>query len=272
MTTANRAWMPLHIGHYLQDTGHLSALEHGAYLLLIMEYWKEGCLPSDERMIRRIAKLAPDQWADSCDILKAFFHDGWRHKRIDEELAKADTIIAKRRAAGKQRWSKAPSTTIAHAQENEANALTRAGTPVTSNLSNASALDAAEPRDVRKQLWSEGVAILQAITGLTNARAKSLVGKWLKAAGEDCAVVLGKIQAAQLDRVGEPVAWITAAVRSQAPPGMQASIEGLKNGTLDLGDLLNGNHHDRTIDASYERTDRGSAGHTVQGDALPPRR
>lgn len=87
---SNRAWMPLHIENYLADTGHLTAAEHGAYLMLIMHYWREGRLPEDERLIQRIARLSKDEWAESRDILAALFRDGWKHKRIDEELAKAD--------------------------------------------------------------------------------------------------------------------------------------------------------------------------------------
>lgn len=98
----NRTWMPLHIADYLADTGHLSALEHGAYLLLIMHYWKDGRLPADERMLARLAKLTSEQWAESRDMLAALFVEGWRHKRIDEELAKADAIISKRKAAAEQ--------------------------------------------------------------------------------------------------------------------------------------------------------------------------
>lgn len=103
---SNRAWMPLHIGDYLADTGHLTATEHGAYLLLIMHYWQNGCLPENERIIARIAKLTPEQWEESRDMLAMLFGPGWTHKRIDAELSKADEIIEKRRAAAESRYSK----------------------------------------------------------------------------------------------------------------------------------------------------------------------
>ncbi|WP_286194389.1 DUF1376 domain-containing protein [Agrobacterium sp. Ap1] len=102
----NRAWMPLHIADYLADTGHLTATEHGAYLLLIMHYWQNGHLPENERVIARIAKLTPDQWEESRDMLAMLFGPGWTHKRIDAELSKADDIIEKRRAAAEARFSK----------------------------------------------------------------------------------------------------------------------------------------------------------------------
>jgi hypothetical protein len=70
---SNRAWMPLHIADYLSDTGHLTATEHGAYLLLIMHYWQNGSLPQNERVIARIAKLSVDQWEESRDRLMSFF-------------------------------------------------------------------------------------------------------------------------------------------------------------------------------------------------------
>lgn len=81
--------MPLYVADYLADTAHLSAAEHGAYLLLIMHYWTKGKLPDDEEAIRRVTRLTTRQWSQSRDVLRSLFGDQWRHKRIDEELSKA---------------------------------------------------------------------------------------------------------------------------------------------------------------------------------------
>lgn len=98
--------MPLYIADYRNKTAHLTAAEHGAYLLLIMHYWVSKGLPADDGQVMRIAAMTPAEWKKSRSTLQAFFHDGWRHERVDSELAKADEISSKRRAAAEQRHSK----------------------------------------------------------------------------------------------------------------------------------------------------------------------
>jgi len=130
----SRPWMPLYISDFLADTGHLTAPEVGAYMLLIMHYWQKGGLPDDERLIARIARLSAAEWQESRDVLAMLFKDGWRHKRIDAELAKAEEIINKRKAAGSLRGSKSSANADHVRSADAASADTRAGTPFTSNL------------------------------------------------------------------------------------------------------------------------------------------
>lgn len=93
-------WMPLYVADYLADTAHLCASEHGAYLLLIMHYWRAGKLPADERQLQRIARMTTREWANSRDTLAALFSDGWTHKRIENELAKSDLKSTARAESG----------------------------------------------------------------------------------------------------------------------------------------------------------------------------
>lgn len=60
----NRPWMPLYVGDYLGDTGHLTTTQHGAYLLLMMHYWRKGELPDDDRQLSKIAKLPLRTWCE----------------------------------------------------------------------------------------------------------------------------------------------------------------------------------------------------------------
>ena len=78
--------------------------------------------------------------------------------------------------------------------------------------------DGVDPRDA---LWSDGVSILKSISGKTDGAARSIIGKWCRDAKDDCALVLSKIRKAQADRVGEPVSWITAAVKPPDKPPPQ---------------------------------------------------
>ncbi len=101
----SKAWMPLYIGDYKRDTGHLNTLEHGAYLLLIMHYWETGPLPNDDVRLAKIAGVSLKQWSSLREVVISFFLEAnakqlLRHKRIDEELIKAETISAKRALAG----------------------------------------------------------------------------------------------------------------------------------------------------------------------------
>lgn len=98
--------MPLYIADYLAKTTHLRAAESGAYLHLIMHYWQHKGLPDDDRKLASIAKLTDAEWKRHKSTLAEFFHDGWKHKRIDDELAHCVEVSNKRRAAAEQRHSK----------------------------------------------------------------------------------------------------------------------------------------------------------------------
>lgn len=121
----SRPWMPLYVAEYRHDTAHLSAAEHGAYLLLIMHYWTAGGLPDDDRQLARIASMGNAEWRRARPIVQAFFHDGWRHKRIDVELARAADISSKRSASAKQKHSNSSAIAPANAQQLDTHA--RAG-------------------------------------------------------------------------------------------------------------------------------------------------
>jgi uncharacterized protein YdaU (DUF1376 family) len=128
MATKVDIWMPLSIGDYLADTSHLSTLEHGAYLLMLMHYWRKGPLPNDPVKLANICKMTVDAWSIAQAVLKDFFSigdDGLLHqRRADRERAKwiekKDLAKEKAKMAAKARWgyasSNAPSIPQSNAQ------------------------------------------------------------------------------------------------------------------------------------------------------------
>lgn len=96
----SRPWMALYVGDYLADTAHLRAVEHGVYLLLIMHYWRTKGLPEDDSTLARIGRVNLKEWKKMKPTIQAFFHDGWKHKRIDQELEEAEKISEAGRKGG----------------------------------------------------------------------------------------------------------------------------------------------------------------------------
>jgi uncharacterized protein YdaU (DUF1376 family) len=92
--------MPIHIGDYKRDTGHLRAAEHGAYLLLLFHHWSTGSLPDDDRQLSAIACMTPAEWRKAKPIISKFFGQGWRHGRVEKDLASAIESYEKRAKAG----------------------------------------------------------------------------------------------------------------------------------------------------------------------------
>lgn len=93
-------WMPFYVRDYLAETCHLSTLEHGAYMLLIMHYWQKGGLPNDERILAKIARLSDRQWATVKIGIRGFFDADWRHADTEASIAKAETKSSARSEAG----------------------------------------------------------------------------------------------------------------------------------------------------------------------------
>lgn len=106
-------WMPLYIGDYLADTARLTTEQHGAYLLMLMDHWRNGPLPDDDDALAAVTKLPMPAWLRHKATLAGFFtvlDEKWFQKRLAEEKKRARAITAKRSVAGKagagKRWGR----------------------------------------------------------------------------------------------------------------------------------------------------------------------
>lgn len=127
-------FMPLYVADYMSDAAHLSTLEHGAYLLLIMTYWQRGePLPNDDKKLARICRLGPREWQRVRDILSEFFQvdcSTWSHKRVEQELANVRDKSLKNRKAGLARAKQMHSERSANAKPSDTDTDTYTHTEV----------------------------------------------------------------------------------------------------------------------------------------------
>ncbi|MEH3452392.1 YdaU family protein [Phytobacter diazotrophicus] len=96
-------YMQLYIADYLADTMHLSTEEHGAYLLLMFNYWQTGRAIPKTRLAK-IARMSNERWNSVEESLSEFFTDNgeeWVHDRIEQDLESVHAKLEQRSAAGK---------------------------------------------------------------------------------------------------------------------------------------------------------------------------
>ena len=98
-------YMQLYVADYLADTAHLTAAQHGAYLLLIFNYWQRGKpLNNLNERLANVARMNSDEWAEAKPVLAEFFEidgDEWKHLRIDRDLEAVNSKSSKASEAGK---------------------------------------------------------------------------------------------------------------------------------------------------------------------------
>jgi uncharacterized protein YdaU (DUF1376 family) len=83
--------MRLWTADYLGDTTHLTTIEHGAYMLLLMTAWrsKAHCLPDDNLLLQQYTKTRAHQWKRIRPRLEPFFEINcgfWFHMRMLDEI------------------------------------------------------------------------------------------------------------------------------------------------------------------------------------------
>jgi|GEM_PF-1275101 len=237
-------WMPLYVGDYLADTLHLTTRQHGAYLLLLMHAWRnEGFIPHNPEELAAVSRMSGKEWAkDGACILRFFDEDPsgeggyFCHQRVMKELAVAEAMTQQRSKAGKASAAKRE-----RERQRDGNEIpTGDGLPLPPRTkplpspspspdseAKASGADA-PPVDMTKLAFDAGVRVMTA-SGMTESNARSLVGKWRKAHGDEAVFkVLGDCQR---QSITEPASWIEAALKAGAKPTRKpwekAPIDGL---------------------------------------------
>jgi uncharacterized protein YdaU (DUF1376 family) len=175
-------WMPLYIGDYLGATQRLTTEQHGAYLLLLIDYWRNGAPPDDDAILANITRLKPSAWRKVRPVIIEFFKpDGGRliHTRAEAERAKAAEHSARRsdkaKKAADARWHQEPNAPSNAPSMPEA--MLVECPPPSPSFTNVKA------RDVPKSVFDQGTDLLVAKGG-SQGSSRALIAGMVKEHGE----------------------------------------------------------------------------------------
>ena len=133
--------LPLFTDAYLGDTTHLTTIEHGTYLLLLMAAWrsKDCKLPDDDKLLARYAKLSPAQWKKLRPFIIPFFtiENGFLFQgRLRDELTFVKQKSKSQSDKAKARWLKTNNTADAVASLGQSKSTTPTPTPTPTPIKN----------------------------------------------------------------------------------------------------------------------------------------
>lgn len=217
-------YMKLYVADYLADTMHLTATQHGAYMLLLMAMWRAGGkLPAQDANLARIARMSPREWSEIKPAMLDFFQQSrgkLTHKRVTLEMSKYDDVSGKRSVAGKRGAEKKRQVNkrqaLAIADFSESNCLHNQNQNQNQKSSDTNVSGGEPPGvvpfDPDQRAWSDAVSALSSV--MAEVQARAFFGKLLatnKLLARDMA---GAAATALANRTQDPAGYLTKSAAS----------------------------------------------------------
>lgn len=214
------------IGDYAAATAHLTFLEDAAYHRLLRRYYQdEKPLPADVAECQRlVGARTRDEKMAVAQVLKEFFvcgDDGFHQARADKEIASFHQKVEAARVNGTKGGRPANrNKTQSVSKTNQSEKLPTTHYPLPNSVPNGT--DAGASVDPVKVLFDAGVKLL-ASAGTKPDNARSLIGKWRSAHGDEA--VMAAIGAASAANVSAPTEWVTKYLANHAKPQARQPFE-----------------------------------------------
>ncbi len=186
------------------DTTHLTTVEHGAYLLLLIAMWRtpEKRLINEDKRLARYAKLTPQQWSRMRRTIMEFFRveDGHINQgRLSDEAIAVKQHSHRQSNKAKSRWLKEKTNGHAVAMPDACPTDASLTLPLPIKKEDG----ASAPKD---PLWGTCLDYISSITKDTEG-ARRMIGRWRSDYGPEAA--LEAIFAAKECNASGPIAYIS---------------------------------------------------------------
>lgn len=227
---ASEFWYPWYPTHYRRDAGHLDHVADSCYRRLLDWYMETGePIKKDVAKLMHIMGVSAPQFQAVWPQLEPFFTLSTRgylhHKRCDIELDRQDAMtrqksIAGQRSAEKRKLNSSQYQLLTNDRQTDVQrSYERPSTtvPPTNKTGQIKELRKDADASPKQRLFNGALDWLKDRTGKSDDQCRAIIGRWLKATGDNAGEVLNAMLAAQRAANGseafEPVSYITATLK-----------------------------------------------------------